>query len=95
MAPLQKKPRRLLTTQHDPLIKAGFFRPSSPGYEKNSEVKKDVKFYTTAWGRDLYLQMKAISPEKNEKGIVTGCFGTIEDISKRKIAEKTLLDQAY
>ncbi|MDW7732839.1 MAG: PAS domain S-box protein [Methanolobus sp.] len=87
-SPSEKATRSFNVFTFEPLRKAGISSLVKDSILNEKEVIAEIP-YKTMWGKELYLRIKA-KPEKDERGRVNGCIGTVEDISRRKRAELTL-----
>ncbi|WP_406657419.1 PAS domain-containing sensor histidine kinase [Methanolobus sp. ZRKC2] len=72
----------------EPLKKAGISSLVKDSILRDKEFISEFP-YKTMWGKELYLRIK-VKPVKDDHGKISGCIGTVEDISRRKQAEINL-----
>jgi PAS domain S-box-containing protein len=87
-SPSAEATKQINAFEFDPLKGAGFSAAFSRCVESGEPIIHEHP-YISRWGKSLHLNLR-LNPVRDARGAVTGAQGTVEDISKQKLAEEKL-----
>ena len=87
-SPSSSETSNINVLEYKPLVEAGFASDFKKCI-KTGEIQRNESFYKSYWGKEVYLRY-IITPVKGENNRIIATQCLLEDITQRKLAEKSL-----